>query len=76
MKTSMYDDNRNVYELQTALRHMHSSHKPVPLINPDGYFGKETTEAVIAAQRFFGIPQTGEADLETWNLLFDNYSGV
>lgn len=73
MKTSMYDNRQNVYELQTALRRLWETDKVVPLINPDGYYGAETTAAVVAAQRFFGIPQTGEADLETWDLLFDNY---
>lgn len=72
MKTSMYDNGQNVYELQTALRRLWETDKVIPLINPDGYYGPETAAAVIAAQRFFGIPQTGEADLETWRLLFEN----
>ncbi len=75
MTTSMYDHNQNVYELQTALRHLRSTDKIITLVNPDGFFGPETTAAVIDAQRFFGLPQTGNVDLETWELLFDNLIG-
>lgn len=75
MTTSMYDNIQNVYELQNALRHLWSTDKIVTLINPDGVYGPETTIAVTDAQRFFGIPQTGNVDLETWVLLFDNLIG-
>lgn len=73
MTTSIYDNRQNIFELQTALRKLQRTHKALPLINPDGYFGEETTLAVIAAQEFFGLPQTGEADYETWRLLFETY---
>lgn len=73
MTTSIYDNEQNIFELQTALRALRQTHKSLPLINPDGYFGEETTAAVIAAQEFYGLPQTGEADFETWRLLFENY---
>lgn len=75
MTTSMYDNVQNVYELQNALRHLWSTDKIVSLINPDGFYGPETTVAVADAQRFFGIPQTGNVDLETWSLLFNNLIG-
>lgn len=76
MTTSIYDNEQNVFELQTALRALRRTHKNLPLINPDGFFGVETTEAVILAQEFFGIPQTGEVDFETWTLLFEHYFDV
>lgn len=72
MKTSMYDNAENVYELQVALRHLQMTDKIVPLVNPDGFYGSKTTAAVADAQRFFGLPQTGNADFETWTLLFEN----
>lgn len=75
MKTSIYDNFQNTYELQTALRHLWSTDKIPTLINPDGVYGHETTVAVMDAQRFFGLPQTGKVDLETWVLLFDNLIG-
>ena len=73
MTTNIYNREQNIRELQIALRNLHRNLKAVPLINPDGIFGSETTAAVLAAQEFFGIPRTGEADFETWTLLFDNY---
>ena len=75
MTTSIYDHVQNVRELQMALRHLHRTLNAIPLINPDGFFGPETTAAVIAAQEFFGLPRTGKADYETWRLLFNNYFG-
>ncbi len=76
MKTSMYDNRQNVTELQRALRQMHAADTTVPLINPDGFFGPETAAAVIAAQNFFAIPETGIVNFETWTLIFKDYPGV
>lgn len=75
MTTSIYDHDQNVYEIQTALRSLSTVLKAVPIINPDGYFGPETTAAVIAVQEFFSIPRTGVVDFETWDLLFNNNRG-
>lgn len=73
MKTSMYDHRQNVFELQTALRSLWNTADTDTLINPDGNFGIQTKIAVENAQRYFGIPVTGVADFETWDLLFDEY---
>lgn len=73
VKTSMYDQKRNVSELQSALRFMHLRGDAVPLVNPDGIFGEETAAALIAAQRFFALPETGVADYDTWTLIFEDY---
>ncbi len=75
MTTSIYDHERNVFELQTALRDLWQKDKILTLINPDGFFGPETTIAVIEAQNFFGLPETGEADTDTWELIFESYFG-
>ena len=73
MKTSIYDREQNIYELQTALRAMWQDDKILTIINPDGVFGSETTIAVKEAQLFFGLPQTGDADYDTWELIFESY---
>lgn len=73
MRTSVYDNAQNVFEVQTALRRLRETHKALPLINPDGVFGPETTEAVLLAQEFFSLPRTGEVDFDTWEVLFDHY---
>jgi peptidoglycan hydrolase-like protein with peptidoglycan-binding domain len=41
-----------------------------------GYFGKITEDAVKSFQRVFGLPETGIADLETWNDLYRAYAGI
>ena len=37
----------------------------------DGIYGQSTADAVRAFQREWGLTDTGEVDLVTWNLLFD-----
>ena len=73
MKTSMYDSRQNVFELQTALRELWQRDIILTLINPDGFFGDETVIAVKEAQKFFGLPESGEADSDTWELIFNSY---
>ena len=34
------------------------------------------TSAVAAAQQRFGLPQTGRVDLNTWDEIYDQYSGI
>ena len=48
----------------------------IPPVRVDGVFGPETKEAVIAAQRFFGLPQTGVVHADTWEEIYDQYSGI
>ncbi len=48
----------------------------LPPVKVDGIFGPETKEAVIAAQRFFGLPQTGVVHADTWEEIYDQYSGI
>jgi peptidoglycan hydrolase-like protein with peptidoglycan-binding domain len=39
----------------------------------DGTFGSATRDAVISAQRYFGLPATGRVDLPTWLAIYDEY---
>ena len=39
----------------------------------DGDFGPATREAVITAQRYFGLPPTGRVDVATWVNIYDEY---
>lgn len=51
----------------------------VDFISPiatDGVYGKGTKNAVLAFQRYKGLPQTGEVDEKTWNSLYSAYKGV
>lgn len=48
----------------------------IPTLNIDGIFGPQTTQAVIAAQRQFGLPATGVVNNDTWQHLYDAYLGI
>lgn len=48
----------------------------IPSVAVDGVFGIRTQEAVIAAQEYFGLPQTGVVDAATWEEIYDQYSGI
>ena len=48
----------------------------IPNISVDGIFGPATRNAVIAAQRRFGLPQTGIVNLQTWDEIYDQFSGI
>lgn len=48
----------------------------IPNIAVDGIFGERTLEAVLAAQRYFGLPRTGVVDAATWEEIYDQFSGI
>ncbi len=51
----------------------------IPSISPvevDGIFGPATRNAVLGAQRWFGLPQTGSVDAATWDEIYDQFSGI
>lgn len=48
----------------------------IPPIAVDGIFGPATTNAVISAQRYFGLPETGVVNETTWDEIYDQFSGI
>ena len=48
----------------------------IPPVAVDGVFGPATKEAVLAAQQYFGLPQTAVVNAETWEEIYDQYSGI
>ncbi len=48
----------------------------IPPLAVDGVFGKQTKESVLAAQRYFGLPETGVVNADTWEEIYDQYSGI
>lgn len=48
----------------------------IPPLAVDGIFGSNTRASVIAAQRYFGLPETGTVTPTTWNAIYNAYSGV
>ena len=70
------DSGENIRILQYMLRVLSEFIPQIPPVEVDGIFGPATRSAVVAAQRFFGISQTGVVDRATWDLLYDQFSGI
>ena len=65
-----------VRHLQYMLSVLSSYISSIPPVNVDGIFGPATRSAVVAAQGFFGLPQTGVVDAATWDEIYDQFSGI
>ena len=48
----------------------------IPAPTVDGVYGSGTRAAVLAAQRFLGLPETGNMDNATWEAIYNQYSGI
>ncbi|MCD7730695.1 MAG: peptidoglycan-binding protein [Oscillospiraceae bacterium] len=59
--------------LQEYLNYLHGTYPEIPEINPTGYFGPVTRNAVLAFQRLFGLNPTGNVTADTWNMISDAY---
>lgn len=70
------DTGDKVRHLQYMLSVLSSYITAVPPLNVDGIFGTETRNAVIGAQQYFGLPQTGRVDERTWDEIYDQFSGI
>ena len=54
-----------------------STHIPsIPPLSIDGIYGKATRAAVLAAQRRFGLPETGTVGPQTWDEIYAQYAGI
>lgn len=65
-----------VRHLQFMLATLSDFIPQIPPLRVDGIFGTETKNAVIAAQRYFGLPETGIVHADTWEEIYDQYSGI
>lgn len=70
------DTGEKVKQLQYMLSILSSYIPGIPPLTLDGIYGKATTAAVLAAQRRFRLPETGTVDAETWDEIYDQYSGI
>jgi len=70
------DTGNSIRFLQYMLSVLSAYINDIPRVEVDGIFGPATREAVIAAQRWFGLPQTGNVDAATWDEIYDQYSGI
>ena len=70
------DRGIKVEHLQYMLSVLSAYIPEIPPLTIDGIFGPATRAAVIAAQRRFGLPQTGIVDFDTWDEIYDQFSGI
>lgn len=70
------DTGEKVQLLQYMLSVL-SSHIPsIPSLSVDGIYGQDTRAAVLAAQRRFGLPETGTVGPQTWDEIYAQFSGI
>lgn len=70
------DSGEKVRQLQYMLSVLSKYIPGVPPLTIDGVFGQNTRAAVLAVQRRFNLPETGNVDPETWDELYDQFSGI
>lgn len=70
------DRGIRVEHLQYMLRVLAAYIPDIPSVQVDGIYGAATRSAVLAAQGYFGLPQTGTVDLATWNEIYDQFTGI
>ena len=70
------DSGQKVRHLQYMLSVLSAYISQIPPITVDGIYGSATRDAVLSAQRWFGLPQTGVVDDQTWDRIYDQFSGI
>ncbi len=69
-------ESEDVRLLQEYLNVLASVIPEIPAVSVTGYFGPRTQESVLAAQDYFGIPQTGVVNAVTWNAIIELYDSL
>ena len=70
------DRGDGVRHLQYMLSVLSEFIPQIPEVEIDGIFGPATRNAVIAAQRYLDLPQTGSVDEDTWDEIYDQFAGI
>ena len=65
-----------IRSLQTMLRVLAQDDPALPDLVPDGIYGQETANAILAFQRKNGLPITGVADQATWDAIVPAYEAA
>lgn len=66
-------ESDSVRLLQEYLNYIAQSFPEIPTVDPTGYFGPRTEDAVLAFQALAGIRQTGVVAAVTWNAVLELY---
>lgn len=70
------DSGDKVRQLQYMLSVLSTYIPGIPPLSIDGIFGQITRAAVLAAQRRFDLPETGNVDAATWDEIYDQFAGI
>lgn len=70
------DRGIQVEHLQYMLQVLAAYISQIPSVAVDGIYGSASRSAVLAAQGYFGLPQTGTVDLTTWDEIYDQFTGI
>lgn len=70
------DTGEKVRLLQYMLSVLSAHISTIPPLSVDGIYGQETRAAVLAAQRRFALPETGSVGAQTWDAIYNQYSGI
>lgn len=70
------DTGEKVRLLQYMLATLSTYIPEIPPVAVDGIYGPSTRSAVLAAQRRFRLPETGTVGVQTWDEIYDQYSGI
>ncbi len=70
------DTGDKVRLLQYMLSVLSTYIPSIPPVAVDGIYGQATRAAVLAAQRRFQLPETGTVGQQTWDEIYDQYSGI
>ena len=70
------DTGEKVKTLQYMLSVLSEYIPEIPPLKIDSIFGPATRSAVLAAQRWFRLPETGVVDPPTWDAIYDQFSGI
>ena len=65
-----------IRSLQTMLRVLAQDDGALPNLVPDGIYGQETVNAILAFQRKYGLPTTGITDQATWDAIVPAYEAA
>lgn len=70
------DSGIRIKVIQYYVRALGCYYPDIPIIEITGYFGPETTEAVMAIEKKFNIWVDGIVDIRTWAVLDENYKKI
>lgn len=73
---SMGDTGDNIRLLQYMLSILSAFIPSISPLDIDGIFGPATRAAVLGAQRWFQLPETGTVNAATWDEIYDQFSGI